>query len=237
MILRISYTRFLFDTQTLGRAPGFAPVIDSCGTAGGRHPGQGAGGYGAQYTNTTHAKVGDFGSKLPNVPSGVAWKAGSVVDVAWTLQANHGGGYSYRICPLGQELNEECFQRYPLDFVGKSMFRWGGVEGKTHSFNATEVGGKGTNTTSPAGSMWRINPIPRTWRDQKTGAWGNNGIYHSNQGHTGEGFQPFCEDSPEYSCTSEWGPYNMEIVDKVQLPADLPAGEWVLGWRWGKEKV
>jgi hypothetical protein len=24
----------------------------------------------------------------------------------------------------------------------------------------------------------------------------------------------------------------MEIVDKLHIPADLPAGEWVLGWRW-----
>lgn len=30
------------------RRPGSAPVIDSCGTAGGRIPGQGTGGYGAQ---------------------------------------------------------------------------------------------------------------------------------------------------------------------------------------------
>ena len=39
------------------RRPGSAPVIDACGTAGGRIPGQGPGGYGAQYQNTTHAKV------------------------------------------------------------------------------------------------------------------------------------------------------------------------------------
>ena len=68
------------------RAPGFAPVIDSCGTAGGRLPGEGDGGYGASYQNTTHAKVGDYGSKLPKLPASVSWKAGSVVDVAWTLQ-------------------------------------------------------------------------------------------------------------------------------------------------------
>ena len=40
------------------RRPGSAPVIDSCGTAGGRVPGQGSGGFGATFTNTTHAKVG-----------------------------------------------------------------------------------------------------------------------------------------------------------------------------------
>lgn len=73
------------------RRPGSAPVIDPCGSAGGRLPGQGDGGFGAQYTNTTHAKVGDRGSKLPHTPSGVTWKAGRDYEVAWTLQANHGG--------------------------------------------------------------------------------------------------------------------------------------------------
>ena len=74
------------------RAPGYAPVIDSCGTAGGRVPGQGDGGFGASFMNTTHAKVGDLGSALPHMPSGVTWQAGSAVEVSWTLQANHGGG-------------------------------------------------------------------------------------------------------------------------------------------------
>jgi hypothetical protein len=67
-------------------------VIDSCGSAGGRLPGQGVGGFGATYTNTTHTKVGDFGSTLPHTPSGIEWTSGSTVEVAWTLQANHGGG-------------------------------------------------------------------------------------------------------------------------------------------------
>jgi hypothetical protein len=80
------------------RAPGYAPVIDSCGTAGGRLPGQGAGGYGAAFVNTTHAKIGDLGSKtLPARPTGVEWTAGVSYEVAWTLQANHGGGARVRI--------------------------------------------------------------------------------------------------------------------------------------------
>ena len=28
----------------------------------------------------------------------------------------------------------------------------------------------------------------------------------------------------------------LEIVDRVAIPADLPAGEWVLGWRWDCEQ-
>jgi hypothetical protein len=94
--------------------------------------------------------VGDLGSKLPHTPSGVQWTAGAAVEVAWTLQANHGGGYSYRLCPLGQELDEECFKRLPLDFVGPSAFRWGGRGGRKMMFNSSRV----STGTSPEGSMW-----------------------------------------------------------------------------------
>jgi len=126
-----------------------APVIDPCGSAGGRHPGQGNGGFGAQYQDTTNAKVGDLGSKtLPVTSSGTKWTAGSTVEVAWTLQANHGGGYSYRLCPASSPLTEACFQLTPLSFAGpQSAFRWGGVDGKTHYYNRTMVGGAGARSS------------------------------------------------------------------------------------------
>ena len=38
------------------------------------------------------------------------WEAGSQVEVGFTLQANHGGGYQYRLCPAHLPLTEECFQ-------------------------------------------------------------------------------------------------------------------------------
>ena len=38
------------------------------------------------------------------------------------------------------------------------------------------------------------------------------------------------------ACTGEWGPYNLEIVDKVLVPDDLPAGRWVLSWRMDQEE-
>ena len=44
------------------RAPGSAPVMDSCGVAGGRSE---PGGFGAQFHNTELAKQGDLGSELP----------------------------------------------------------------------------------------------------------------------------------------------------------------------------
>lgn len=70
------------------RAPGFAPVMDSCGIAGGRMPWQPSTGD-ALYYNTSFANLGDFGSAvLPPAPSGVVWTAGSSVEVAWGIRYN-----------------------------------------------------------------------------------------------------------------------------------------------------
>lgn len=127
--------------ETLGRyyyspwrAPGSAPVFDPCGMAGGTT--QLNGKFGAEYVNTTHARVGDLGSAvLPEQPSGVAWAAGAVVEVAWTIEANHGGGYQYRLAPATERLTEAAFQRTPLAFVGRQRLRWGGVNGTTLEFD------------------------------------------------------------------------------------------------------
>lgn len=102
-----------FYYYTPWRAPGSAPVIDSCGSAGGRLKGQGGGYFGATYVNTTNAKVGDHGSEIAATKPGptATWRAGTTVEVAWTMMANHGGGYAYRLCPLGTRLDEACFQR------------------------------------------------------------------------------------------------------------------------------
>jgi len=55
------------------RSPGIAPVLDSCGVAGGRLPHTGEGSAGATYVNTTHAKLADKGSELKPAPSGTTW--------------------------------------------------------------------------------------------------------------------------------------------------------------------
>ena len=44
------------------------------------------------------------------------WVAGSVVEVGWTVQANHGGGYQYRLCPASAPPTESCFAALPLPF-------------------------------------------------------------------------------------------------------------------------
>ena len=75
-----------------GRYPGSAPVIDSCGVAGGVYQWQGAAAAGGDYQPTVFAQRGDLGSKLPKAPTDTVWTAGETVEVAWTHKAWHGGG-------------------------------------------------------------------------------------------------------------------------------------------------
>lgn len=90
------------------RAPGSAPVYDPCGRAGGGpRPTAGKG----EYVTTAYAKLGNMGSQLPTMPSGAVWQAGAVVETMWSVRANHGGGWQFRLCPLGSALTEECFQQ------------------------------------------------------------------------------------------------------------------------------
>ena len=135
------------------RAPGSSPVFDACGMAGGTKT---WGHHGAQYKTSPNAKQGDLGSQtLPEFPSGATWKAGDLVNVSWSITANHGGGYQYRLCPKSENLTEECFRKMPLDFVGLQSFEWG--DGTKIFFEGTYV----TEGTIPKGSMWAMNPIPR----------------------------------------------------------------------------
>mmetsp|Transcript_49930 Transcript_49930/g.161401 ORF Transcript_49930/g.161401 Transcript_49930/m.161401 type:complete len:165 (-) Transcript_49930:831-1325(-) len=87
-----------------------------------------------------------------------------------------------------------------------------------------------SNGTVPEGSMWARNPLPR-----------------NDHQDTFAGFAPACEEADDCDVTSRtdpmrcrcsgmWGPYNVEVVDTLALPADLPHGEWVLGWRWDCEE-
>ena len=140
------------------RAPGAAPVLDSCGMAGGGHENMGGE---AKYTTTVFAKVGDFGSKLPEAPTGVVWAAGEVVTAKWSIRANHGGGYQYRICPVGDALTEECFFKTPLPFASSTHVLE--YSNSTHPSHVDTIVINGTYVskgTLPTGSTWARNPLP-----------------------------------------------------------------------------
>jgi len=203
------------------RAPGSAPVIDACGAAGGRLPGMGEypgihGAVQAVFYNTTLAKENDVGSRLPPMSPQAIWKAGSNVEVGWTLKYQHGGGYSYRLAPADAPLTEKTFSKMPLDFVGPSFLRWDGDKSTQLKFNATRV----STGTLPIGSMWQKNPVPR-------GAWQWDA--------EGPAFEPACEETEARQCSGN--PSNLEIVDVLKIPALLKPGRYVLGWRWDAEET
>ena len=108
------------------------------------------------------------GTDLPPTREKATWKIGSAVDVEWSIYANHGGGYSYRLCKKvqGKDATEECFQRTPLDFASDSTtIKY--YDGSRAPFDikaaTTNVG------TWPTGSQWRKNPIPMCNCDMGTG--------------------------------------------------------------------
>ena len=108
--------------------------------------------------------------------------------------------------------------------------RWDAKDGKGGTqiwFNGDYV----SNGTLPAGSTWAKNPLPR-----------------NDTNATGRSFPAKCEEvsdcgsevgpprASRCKCSGMWGPYNAEVVDQVRIPDNLPAGDYVLGWRWDCEE-
>lgn len=181
------------------------------------------------YTTTKYAKVGDMGSELPRLPSGAVWKAGSTVEAKWSVRANHGGGWQYRLCPLKSSLTEACFQENPMPFADhSSMMLANGTKIKLKSTFVSEG-------TLPAGSTWQMNPIPGYVTVSPKGSFSCCKRW----------FDPPCHDPvplPDMGhrlidqgmCSGEWLD-NITIYDQLRVPEHLEAGEYVLGFRWDCE--
>ena len=169
----------------------------------------------------------------------------------WRAGARRGGvdgdgeprrRYAYRLAPAGGPLTEETFGRTPLDFEGRSALRWDGDASTQLEFDAAARGWEVREGTVPSGSAWRKNPIP-------SGLWAREGPQ----------FAPVCDESDECKammsqgnwasgfgsagtckCSgfSNGGPLlpNLEVVDRVRIPAGLAPGRWVLQWRWDCEE-
>eukprot|EP00756_Hemistasia_phaeocysticola_P046860 Hpha_TRINITY_DN206_c0_g1::TRINITY_DN206_c0_g1_i1::g.83750::m.83750 len=227
------------------RAPGYAPVGDACGIAGGRLPSQPSGGD-AVYTTTQYATLGDGSDVLPPMPGGTVWTAGSSAEVAWGIRYNHGGGYQYRLCPRGPHLNntisEECFQRMPLQFDRtKQALVW---------INGTRFPIEGAFVDSgvwPVGSTWARNPVPRINDDNKglqdfAGCPGPNG-------RSGPRCMQFPAPCPQDNGPLPWttdgsgqgwcsGDWTMGVIsDRVLIPEDTVPGQYVLSWRYDAEET
>jgi hypothetical protein len=226
------------------RAPGTAPVYDSCGMAGGSPvPGFNAG----EYNTTRYAKQGDLGSALPPRPSGTVWRRGATAKARWQQSANHGGGYQYRLCPANEPLTEACFRRTPLALaVGTHTMRHADPS-KDKVIDATVV-------ASGGGKGWVRWPYPNY--DEGQCDYVVPAGKHCGSGCPGCGPPLYAADGAcPCDCDKKYpglpagntdnatfpdpggGDPNRDFVieDTLRVPSDIPAGEWVLGWRWDAE--
>jgi len=132
------------------------------------------------------------------------WTAGATAEISTAVIANHGGGYSFRICPADSDLSEDCFQQGHLSFASDQQVLVDQTGKKLVAFPAVRV----TNGTMPMGSTWTRNPIPQ--EDNLPGI-------------------------PGYPLSGR-GPFALNIVDTVQVPANAK-GHYVLSWRWDAEQT
>jgi len=241
---KTSYDIFKFNPW---RAPGKAPVFDPCGMAGGRLT---EAFNAAAYNTTRYAKMGDLGTQvLKPRPSGTVWRRGGTAKTRWQLTASHGGGYIYRLCPASESLTEECFKRTPLEWATSTHVLRFSDASKDLEINATDVKYGG-------GIGWRRMPFPDVRRDPcdynvtaEKGPDEHCPVFscHGNHYAADESCPDIC--SKHYPGTPDGrkptlpfpdpvpgiGQTKFAVEDTIIVPADLPAGEYVLGWRWDCE--
>jgi len=260
------------------RAPGTAPVLGSgCGVSAGNPlpiPNGGA-------AWPDMLPQGADGLLLPRREPTV-WHRGAIEEVAFALSANHGGGYSWRLCRIdgNATVDEACFQRTVLRFAGKKQ--WLQYDNQTYQYDDVvklprfELPLRTVDEgTFPVGSQWARNPIPacdlcdpheycgpavplNLSEAFQPGYWMGNATMYGGQawfdderchqhciGHNmtacPPGMTQFPEPLPGVSGYS--GAYAnrqglpFSIVDEVQVPAELEAGDYLLSWRWDCEQT
>jgi len=225
------------------RAPGTAAVWSPCGVDGGNPEGCPKGNpEGGNCAPGGYGHGPDARQLKTPTANPAQWVAGGVAEVAFGITANHGGGYSYRLCPFPKEgrtaLTEECFQHTPLRFVGSTQW----LQWNDDKENRTAIPAVRTDTgTFPAGSQWTRNPIPACGTYEGGGYTENGFPGHPASFCNGSQFEP-----PLPGLTGFYGetPTNKNdppgarrsltpwsVVDQVQVPHDLPEGDYVVGFR------
>jgi len=190
-------------------APGTTTIFGPCGTMGGNPNG---------CPNTESENFGDccgencggfaFGPNAetyewPDAET-TDWESGSTQQVAWHVKFNHGGGYSYRLCKMPE----------------------GGIS------EVTEECFQNTPLNFSGDTQW----ISYGYQSHD---WENDDdIEEVNATRSTQGTYP--EDSMwtlnpitppmEYGGTS--GSNQGTIIDLIEVPSDLEAGEYVLSFRW-----
>jgi len=191
-------------------------------------------------------KEGTFenGLNLQKTPRDT-WYLGVPVKVAHSIGANHGGGYSWRLCPDSSltpstppEEAEKCFQQHHLPFAdGESIVQWRDGSSKTIDAMTTTTG------TVPTGSQWRRNPIPST---EYCAMWGCNCSWLDGpqfwKGTDCPAFKPPCDGCwggvvDATNGNSNSGHEDFSVFDNVFVPEDWQEGDYVLQWRWDTESL
>jgi hypothetical protein len=236
------------------RAPGKAPVMDPCGIASGfaNPPGS--------YVEVPQGyQAGTKGSEVLPAQEATYWKAGGTAQVGWGLSAQHGGGYSYRLCPKGSTITEECFQSNTLRFAGQNS--------TIHFDDGSHADIKIPTRTyvAPDGTEWRTNPIPGCACDNGLSCGGKDFLENKGNNHhahseylTGNCAGQYPKStvysqhgSPTSDCPrgtmfeSGFDQFTQgflvgagnkfSVMDEIQVP-NKP-GEYVLGWRWDCEET
>jgi hypothetical protein len=206
------------------RAPGSAPIVSPCGFDGGNPQGCPPGNPDPRGCAQGGYGHGPDGRSLRGNLLPANWTIGGEAEVAWAIAANHGGGYSFRLCPKPKDhmaLTEECFQDHPLRFVGD--VQW--VQDKTQRSTRTAIRAVRTDVgTHPRGSQWTRNPVPAC--DHYGG-----GVLSC----TGEQFPPPV--GPGGAKVKGFRTLPWNIVDRVKVPSELPAGDYVLSFRHDCEQT
>jgi len=226
------------------RAPGTALIQSPCGVFGGNFNGCPGAGENPEFFPFGDCPGGgsSYGAKaetinFPHVSS-TPWQAGSTVEVGWAVSANHGGGYSYRLCKIPEKgniaLTEECFEKMVLKFVGDHQW----IQFGQDVANRTMIPAlRTTEGTNPQGSQWTRNPVAPC--NGASGGLGRPSIYGT--------------DNQIQKCLPQFKPHQINgqdlmgfgvnefgqfvIVDHVHVPEELKPGLYVLSHRWDCEQT
>jgi len=219
-------------------APGFAPVFSPCGLAAGQ-------------ANGSFSQNGDvpppgfepgYDMRDLKPTTQAEWPIGSLQEISWSIAANHGGGYAVRLCPLSNNLTEECFQSHHLSFEGDfSWIQFGGDASNRTKIRANRT----TMGTNPAGSQWTKVPIPSCGGMYGGGLGCDSGCAGPQfpspiPGLWGNGPSNGCAGcdvaKPPHSQNICLKTMDYQIVDQVKVP-DIPVGDYVLSFRWDCEQT
>jgi len=226
-------------------APGTAPVFSPCGIDGGNPRGCPPGNPDPFACASGGRGHGDDGRTLKGNDEPAQWVVGASVEVAYGIEANHGGGYQYRLCPKpvdNMDLTEECFMKLPLVLGNKSWVQWHGDSKNRHEFVPLRT----TVGTMPSGSQWTRQAVPAC-KDLYPGGGGTLDFFCLQ----GSNFEPPVPRSWRHPAGvyGFWGGHNqgkklfgygrvhsVSIVDTLIVP-EVAVGDYVLQFRYDAEQT